>query len=616
MKKNGIVIGILFLVCIVGVVLAFLFLGKDKVPVYTVTFDSKGGTYVESQSVLEGDTVTKPEDPERDGYKFVEWLYLDESFDFSLEVTLDLDLVAKWEKEKEDIETFVFRFDSDGGTTIANQILEKGKVVIKPDDPVKDGYKFLGWYLNEQPYNFDVAIEKDMVIKAKWEKIEEKKPANPSNNNNNNNNNNVNKEPEVKKYVVKFNSNGGSSVDSQNVNDGKKAIKPVNPTKEGYGFIGWTLDGKNYNFDTKVTKDIELTANWLKNPVILKGTDVNYDFNDSDETMYTFGIDFESYLKDKNDYNSSILAGWEFYVSTDENLENSITVNGVKYVLQRVCDVGSPGVPLLKYGKNYKFIARVFIEDEEGKKYSDWSSVYDLNTNFKAPKLDSEIISYAIVDSVRKTMHDIFIDFGSYRYYNYNYLSGWELYVVDDNGDTLIDGVGYSLDSDNGNESVRGSLYFDIGKKYKYRARVYKNTSYGKIYSDWSDVFEINSSVKTPLLKGEAVGNDPQNGDMVYDVLIHDDPYSFGLADNEVIYTGWELYSTSNEKTDNELTINGVKYYFHSDNNSGAVQSSNIPLGETNSFIARVYVETAYGKIYSDWSNVISATGEDLGYNN
>ena len=65
-------------------------------------------------------------------------------------------------------------------------------------------------------------------------------------------------------HKVTFDSNGGSEVASQNVNDGAKAIKPSNPTKRGYKFKGWQKDGNTFDFSTAITEDIELKAIWKK----------------------------------------------------------------------------------------------------------------------------------------------------------------------------------------------------------------------------------------------------------------------------------------------------------------------------------------------------------------
>lgn len=67
---------------------------------YTITFDSNGGSKVENQIILENEKVIKPQDPNRKNYTFVEWLYNDKSYDFSIEVTKNMTLKAKWRKNK------------------------------------------------------------------------------------------------------------------------------------------------------------------------------------------------------------------------------------------------------------------------------------------------------------------------------------------------------------------------------------------------------------------------------------------------------------------------------------------------------------------------------------
>ena len=56
-----------------------------------------------------------------------------------------------------------------------------------------------------------------------------------------------------KTYEVKFDSAGGSSVETQEVKKNGTVTKPANPTKDGYEFENWLLDGTAYDFDTKVT---------------------------------------------------------------------------------------------------------------------------------------------------------------------------------------------------------------------------------------------------------------------------------------------------------------------------------------------------------------------------
>ena len=65
--------------------------------IYTVTFDVEG---VPAQQVVYGEKATKPADPVKDGYKFVCWMSGDVEYDFSIPVTMDLTLTAKWEEDE------------------------------------------------------------------------------------------------------------------------------------------------------------------------------------------------------------------------------------------------------------------------------------------------------------------------------------------------------------------------------------------------------------------------------------------------------------------------------------------------------------------------------------
>ena len=64
-----------------------------------------------------------------------------------------------------------------------------------------------------------------------------------------------------KTYTVTFDSDGGSNVNSQMVGN-TSAIKPADPKKDGYDFVGWYLGDTQYTFDTKITGDITLKAHW------------------------------------------------------------------------------------------------------------------------------------------------------------------------------------------------------------------------------------------------------------------------------------------------------------------------------------------------------------------
>ena len=69
-------------------------------------------------------------------------------------------------------------------------------------------------------------------------------------------------------YTVTFDSNGGSAVTAQSIEAGQKATKPADPTKDGYDFKGWTLNGSAYDFNSAVNGNITLVATWEQQQVV------------------------------------------------------------------------------------------------------------------------------------------------------------------------------------------------------------------------------------------------------------------------------------------------------------------------------------------------------------
>ena len=76
-------------------------------------------------------------------------------------------------------------------------------------------------------------------------------------------------------YLVSFDSNGGESVDSVLVNAGNNVTMPI-PTRKWYDFVSWKLNGKDYNFNTPVTDNITLVADWKVSStiVLVNGVDL------------------------------------------------------------------------------------------------------------------------------------------------------------------------------------------------------------------------------------------------------------------------------------------------------------------------------------------------------
>lgn len=152
--------------------------GKNTEPdkkYYTVEFDTSEGSYIAPIKVLEGDKISKPENPTREGYTFNNWNINEDGikvYNFDSPVTKDLVLVASWNIIPP-IPSYTINFDSKGGTFVPHQEVLENKKVTKPNNPVKRNFIFEYWYIEEpgaeiKEYNFDTPVTKNITLAAKW----------------------------------------------------------------------------------------------------------------------------------------------------------------------------------------------------------------------------------------------------------------------------------------------------------------------------------------------------------------------------------------------------------------------------------------------------------------
>ena len=137
---------------------------------YTVTFDSDGGSAVAPQTVTIGGKAQKPADPTKKGFTFDSWQTPQgAAFDFGSPVEADITLKAKWTET-----TFTVSFETDGGSAVEKQTVEKGKTATNPTAPTKKGYSFAGWYSDKEckdSYDFTSPVTADLTLYAKWKEI-------------------------------------------------------------------------------------------------------------------------------------------------------------------------------------------------------------------------------------------------------------------------------------------------------------------------------------------------------------------------------------------------------------------------------------------------------------
>ena len=107
---------------------------------------------------------------------------------FNYEEHIDEDKIL----ENEKIKSYTVTFNTDGGTNVANKKVKENEKVAEPQAPTKDGYTFIGWYLNDKKYDFNSSITGNLTLKARWKK--ESKDNKENTNKENTNKENTNKE--------------------------------------------------------------------------------------------------------------------------------------------------------------------------------------------------------------------------------------------------------------------------------------------------------------------------------------------------------------------------------------------------------------------------------------
>lgn len=260
-KRNKIImLNTLLLIFCCVIIALFCWSPKETVVLekYKINFETEGGSSVAAIEIEEGTIPEKPKDPTRDGYIFVGWMLGDELYDFTTTVEGDVTLKAVWKEIDPEKKYYIVTIDLGDGTT-SSQPVEEGGVPIAPTTPSREGYNFLGWEVNGEPYNFDKPVDGDVTVTAKWEEV---KPDEPDPN-------------EGKEFTVRFNLNGGNgNFPDQKVVYKGRATNPGNPTRGGFDFTGWSP-----NINTPITGDTTFVAQWKERPVEVPSYAVTYVLN-------------------------------------------------------------------------------------------------------------------------------------------------------------------------------------------------------------------------------------------------------------------------------------------------------------------------------------------------
>ena len=294
--------------------------------VFTLDLNYEGSTNP-TQIITLGETATRPTDPERRNFEFINW-YSDKTcttpYDFTTPVNDNMSIYAKWNEVMAGVS---FNLGYETENTIPDQSVNFGQKATRPaQDPTRDRYEFVNWYADSTfttVFDFDQELTTSVVIYAKWNQLvaivtfdlnyTEAPQATTSNVNVGNkvtkdNPTRANYEFmgwytdqacttafdiattnitsditlyakwKLKEYTVTFDLNyTGSTPTTTKVNHGDAVAKPTNPVRDGYIFIRWELNGVEYDFTTPVTSNITLKAVFEEAPTAATVTfNLNY----------------------------------------------------------------------------------------------------------------------------------------------------------------------------------------------------------------------------------------------------------------------------------------------------------------------------------------------------
>lgn len=132
---------------------------------------------VEKNEVLPNNK--KPTDPKKDGFTFLGWYKDGVKLESTTQITGDTTFEAAWKQN--DVKKFKVTFNSNEGTKVAEQEIDKDGKATKPADPTRKGYTFKGWYTDNgvfvNKFDFTKPVTENVTLYAKWE---EDKPVVPT----------------------------------------------------------------------------------------------------------------------------------------------------------------------------------------------------------------------------------------------------------------------------------------------------------------------------------------------------------------------------------------------------------------------------------------------------
>lgn len=254
---------------------------------HTLTFETNGGSAINSVTVRHGNAVARPADPTKDKYTFIGW-YADpeftEEYDFATVLEADKTIYAKFELTSTPIGDIYVRYDvlhikqlPDGTYDLANAEVEH--LSAKKDTTVTavaKNYSATHHFFNSKLGTLTgTAIQPYMGVDGK--------PVYTI----------LSVYYDLDFHTLTFDTMGGSKIAPETVRHGLTVAKPKDPVNGGFLFDGWYTDKTYrtpYNFATPLTQDTTIYAKWFL--IVLPGVTVKKNtpkLNTADHFAYVQG---------------------------------------------------------------------------------------------------------------------------------------------------------------------------------------------------------------------------------------------------------------------------------------------------------------------------------------
>jgi len=285
-----------------------------------------------TQYVEYGRAAVAPNPPRREGYVFVRW---QPEFD---EITDDIAVFPIYEKIK-----YTYTY-TDGESVFDTRTVEHGDKAPMLT-AAKEGYIFLGWYENDDAYDFNTAATRDRTLVARWEE-----------------------EPEIT-FTVVFTVDG-AEYSRQTVQEGGAAIAPADPVKAGHTFTGWDTAFDAVNGDLTISAEFEINTFTVTFAVGNDVTALPYDYGttveapaDPEMEGHRF-VGWVTVIGTDYDFTDPVTADL-YLTAVFEPLQYTVifTVEGQTYAVQSVAFGGYASVPGTPFVSGKTF-AGWYAEDE------------------------------------------------------------------------------------------------------------------------------------------------------------------------------------------------------------------------------------------------------------